>query len=85
MQFKVLLQYIYRFGIVIVFVVLLCLVNHGVLVLSNCTDATLVQTALDRRVVVLRKRRPGLPVEQVPGRVLFQELARFYLLRRFIQ
>lgn len=72
MQLDVLFQNLDRLGVIVVFVVLLCLLNQTVLLLPHCTDTTLMQARLNRRVVVLRQRRTRLPVKEVTRRVLLQ-------------
>ncbi len=72
-----------RLGVVIGFVELFSLFEHIGLIVSCDTHLSLMQTRLDRRVVVLGKRRARLAVK-VPWGILFEELVRLYLLRRFI-
>lgn len=71
-QLDVLFQNLDRLGVIVVLVVLLCLLNQTVLLLPHCTDTTLMQARLNRRVVVLRQRRTRLPVKEVTRRVLLQ-------------
>ena len=85
MHFDIFLQYFNGLGIVTILIVFLRLLYRPILIVSHSTNPSFVQTALNTRIIMLRKRRSRLPVEQISWRILFQQLTRSDLIDRLVQ
>ena len=85
MHFDKSFQQIYSFTVLIIFIQLFCLLNRRVLLIANSAGPSFMQTGLDAGIVVLGEGGARLSVEQVPRRILFDELARPDFMRGFVQ